>query len=801
MKCVFIKRVTKVLFPVLAFALASMHAAGQTTVQPAGGVALYRELLNPVLDPKDVYTIREVSILREDLHISISDGTIALMRDVNGHATGAVFDGDGEVLLVPPNRAERTSLALFTGSAVLEQRFRSAYFRFSDDQLAAELHAGLRGHAEDADEFVSRWQESARLLARGDALPILQAMTSTPETAPRFLHVRFGETAVGIFDVFFNTNASEQINVAQASVINNTAYFDTWTSFPMRSVRQAAGEEDPATHASLDMSDYRLHVRIEPPTDLAAETEFTLIPRQSGQRTVVLELSRYLKLTEVRMNGTPVEFIQNEAIDGSDLSRRGDDLIGVVLPRHLVKDQPVKLSFKYSGPVMFDAGGGLIYVGARGTWYPNVGPEFSNFNITFEYPDDWSIAATGRQVSSTVTNGRRTSRFVTDKPISRAGFNLGKFGAASSSAGNVAIRVYGGKTVEQYLAGAEARAGKKPDPSREAQQIADQASTTVDFLASQLDPFPYSNLEVAQLPGLLSQSWPGLIYLSSLTFLSPDERTAIGVHSAYLDLLLSRLMLSHETAHQWWGDAVDAVSYRDEWIVEALANYCALLMLEKNHPGDMKIALDYYREALLRDTPNGIMAEAGPVTLGARLASSKFPDAYERVLYGRGTWLIHMLRTMVRQAGGEKNDALFFSALKGLLASSPGHKISTLDLQHAFEQILPSTLTYEGKKSLDWFFDSWINGDSIPQFSLDKVHLGPAAGKIKVTGVVMEERAAKDMVTAVPIYAVDANGNSSFLAFVFADDAKTEFTLTAPAGTKQILLDPEETVLRREPQP
>jgi hypothetical protein len=267
-------------------------------------------------------------------------------------------------------------------------------------------------------------------------------------------------------------------------------------------------------------------------------------------------------------------------------------------------------------------------------------------------------------------------------------------------------------------------------------------------------------------------------------------------------MLLSRLMLSHETAHQWWGDAVDWVSYRDEWIVEALANYCALMMLEQRYPGDMKTALNYYRDQLLRETPNGIIADAGPVTLGRRLVSSKFPDAYDRVLYGRGTWLIHMLRTMLRESGekreaGEKNDALFFSALKGLLARSPSHKISTLDLQRAFEQIMPSSLSYDGKKSLDWFFDSWVNGDSIPHFSLSNVRLTPAAGKVKAHGVVTEEHFAKDMVTAVPVYAVDAAGSSRFVAFVFADDAKTEFTLTAPAGTKQIVLDPEETLLRR----
>ena len=152
MKRVFILRVTKVLL--LISVLGCIYASGQTAAPASSAVALYRDLLNPSLDAKDVYQIREVSIMVEDLHISISDGTLAFVHEVNGHITGAVFEGTGEVLLVPPNRAERTSLALFTGSPVMEQRFQSAYFRFSDNIVVQDLRAGLRGHAEDAQEFI-----------------------------------------------------------------------------------------------------------------------------------------------------------------------------------------------------------------------------------------------------------------------------------------------------------------------------------------------------------------------------------------------------------------------------------------------------------------------------------------------------------------------------------------------------------------------------------------------------------------------------------------------------------------------
>ena len=255
-------------------------------------------------------------------------------------------------------------------------------------------------------------------------------------------------------------------------------------------------------------------------------------------------------------------------------------------------------------------------------------------------------------------------------------------------------------------------------------------------------------------------------------------------------------MLTHETAHQWWGDAVDWQSYRDEWMIEALANYSALLMLENEDSEKMKIVLDHYRAELLKDTPNGIVAEAGPVTLGGRLTSSMFPVAYETVLYGRGTWLIHMLRTTLRRASGGKSDALFFKALKGLLAKDHG-KISTRDLQEAFEQVLPPELTYEGRKSLDWFFDSWVNGISIPQFEVEDLHLVPAGKQVKVSGTIKESHAAKDLVTAVPVYGKNAKGDSQFIGFVFVDEPKTEYTLNAPAGSKDIVLDPENTILRR----
>ena len=61
--------------------------------------------------------------------------------------------------------------------------------------------------------------------------------------------------------------------------------------------------------------------------------------------------------------------------------------------------------------------------------------------------------------------------------------------------------------------------------------------------------------------------------------------------------------------------------------------------------------MEAYRENLLEKNKEGSpLADAGPVTFGTRLTCSHFPAGYEAISYGRGTWLFHMLRYMLRDA-------------------------------------------------------------------------------------------------------------------------------------------------------
>ena len=102
--------------------------SGTTSPQLNSAESLYLQLRTVALDKSRVYRLRDVSIDRAAIHITLNSGTIAFTEDVAGRVTGAFFEGEGEILLSPPNQYERASMALFTGEAILEERFVTAIF-------------------------------------------------------------------------------------------------------------------------------------------------------------------------------------------------------------------------------------------------------------------------------------------------------------------------------------------------------------------------------------------------------------------------------------------------------------------------------------------------------------------------------------------------------------------------------------------------------------------------------------------------------------------------------------------------
>jgi hypothetical protein len=305
------------------------------------------------------------------------------------------------------------------------------------------------------------------------------------------------------------------------------------------------------------------------------------------------------------------------------------------------------------------------------------------------------------------------------------------------------------------------------------------------------------------MPGRESQGWPGLIFLSSYAFLDQEERARLHMNDA--GALVAQQVPAHEAAHQWWGDLITWATYRDQWFSEGLANYCSLMMLQEKNPAGFHLIMEKYREDLADKNQDGNSPkDAGPVTLGSRLLSSHFPEGYEAISYGRGTWLFHMLRSMLQEGAenvGQKDrsrgteEEPFVRSLRKVRERYAGKTISTRELLSVFAEDLPPSLRYEGKASLDWFLEGWVNGTSLPRLELQGVKFTAKANTTAVSGVILQKDAPEDLVTFVPVYAVVSGKAPVLVGRVFADGPETSFHLSAPAGTHKLLLDPNGTVL------
>jgi len=833
----------------VAFVSPEASHAVENSPEEKPAEALYLQLGAVGLDVTQVYQVRGASFTRPGVQISLDDGMIGFTRDVMGRITGAFFEGEGEVLLTPPNEVERKTMSFFTGMAILEERFATAYFRFNDDSFA-ELRPDLRA-TENKKEFVDRWESTVQNLSGGDAMRLLVTFSrmlpgnggrdsqeksldpQQPETATdRFLHARLQGTKLGVFDVYFDSTATEQIQAGQVKAAENgETFYNVWTSFaPLQGglshrdvggMTQAPGE---SLHTrAIQVRRYSITTDVLPPKQIHAHAHMQCEVRNGVSRALLFELSRFLQIESVTLDKQPVEFIHNPAIEGTQLSRRGNDVVAVILPGPARAGQKFDIDFVYGGEVLAEAGSGLLYVGARGTWYPNRGMEMADYDLEFRYPQGWTLVATGKPApvspeQMAKSGGQGTSHWTSERPIPLAGFNLGKYREVTTRAGTVEVETYATAGVERNFPSGpiqvipslpsdpsarppEVIIPTRPSPVRNEVRVGEQAARAIQYYAERFGPYPYSHLALTQMPGRESQGWPGLIFLSSYAFLDQHQREEL--HYQPFRVLLQESLPAHETAHQWWGDLIPWTSYRDQWYSEGLANYCALMMLQEKNPAGFREVMETYKRDLVEKNKSGLSPmDAGPVTLGTRLLSSGSPEGYEAISYGRGTWLFHMLRMMLKDAAAQQGvrsagsaDEPFVKALRKMRDRYEGKSISTRELLDVFAEQLPPALRYEGKNSLDWFLEGWVNGTSLPKLEVKAVRFTAKGTGTLVSGTLLQRDAPKDLVTSVPIYGVAAGKQPVLLGRVFADGEESTFHLPAPAGTHKIVLDPNGTIL------
>ena len=326
-----------------------------------------------------------------------------------------------------------------------------------------------------------------------------------------------------------------------------------------------------------------------------------------------------------------------------------------------------------------------------------------------------------------------------------------------------------------------------PNPLERLQTLAGEVASAMEFMASRFGPPALPHLTVSPIPGTFGQGFPGLLYLSTLVYLKAIPDAHAGNAAASAELYFQDVLQAHEMAPQWWGNRVTPATYRDNWLMEALANYSALLYLEKRRgTHSLEIMLANYRDSLLAKNEAGQTVDsAGPIVLGTRLESSQEPRAWRTITYSKGSWIMQMLR-------GRLGDDRFLALLAEISKRYDHKDISTEQFRLLAAEFLPAK---SDDPKLESFFEQWVYGTGIPTMKLSWTVKG-AAPDLRLRGTVTQSGVDKDFTATVPVEITIARGRT-ITHWVRSADVPVTFTVALQAAPLKVSLDPHFALLRK----
>ncbi len=398
--------------------------------------------------------------------------------------------------------------------------------------------------------------------------------------------------------------------------------------------------------------------------------------------TLVLDLLD-LSVNAVSVDGRAVKF------------ERTPETVLIPLPTKRGANPVYQVSVDYGGAVRdglivrTDSAGRWTYFGDNWPnrarhWIPSIDHPSDKATVTWRVtaPSERTVVANGSLVSTRPARGSaggertetvwKESRRIPVYLMVVAAAPLARYDLGDTDCGLAEQQ----RCVPQFVYTAPEQRGILPGPFARAGEI-------VQLFSRLVGPFPYEKLAHLQ---------------SSTRFGGMENASEIFYSDgAFRRNTMNEGLIAHETAHQWFGDAVTEREWSHVWLSEGFATYFAALWTRAAH-GDTA----FHREmARVRTT---VLADTISVT--RRPVIDTIETDYLRLLnrnsYEKGGFVLHMLREQV----GER---AFFDGLRAYYLKHRHNTAVTDDLRAEIE------LT--SKQKLGWFFDQWLRRPGYPEVS------------------------------------------------------------------------------------
>lgn len=468
---------------------------------------------------------------------------------------------------------------------------------------------------------------------------------------------------------------------------------------------------DQAQHPDVPL--YRIAARLDPASKTIQGRETVVLTNTEGVPLNEIYFRLYvnapqydegeMKVAGVTVNGQPAS--TGLEMDSTSLK--------VGLPQPLAPGKQTTISMRFTAQVPSSGGVHGIFNEDDGTfalynWHPELAVyedgkwqlnpvteqgdstniDTANYAVTLTAPTSYKVAGGGIQTDSPAAGGLTVHRMCSTLARNMVLVASDKFEEATRKVGDVAVNSY-------YLA----------DDKEGGQTALDAAAKSLDLYSKQFAPYPYPEMDVAEIKlgtGASGMESAGLIMLGR-NYYDPAQAKPFGQMGSMLEgadkVDILAFITAHETAHQWWFGVVGNDSYRDPWVDEALTNWSAIYYTDEVDGSQAgKLARD-----LFAGLPYRMTLGKGDIRLDQPV--DKYSELeYEGIVYGKGPIMYDVLR---KQLG----DQPFFSWLHSYYNE---HKFGRVN-KNAWKKTLAATT---GEQVASDFAGKWLEGHSISEADL-----------------------------------------------------------------------------------
>ena len=671
---------------------------------------LYRLSINP----DKQYRIVNLALIAEDFEMRVPNG-VAFVAETDAGVTGIVILGRGEMVFSPTPAAEKGQVRIYSGGDVLSSRFEWVYLRAHPAEFDRRL---------DVSTFYAR-DVDARDLRRAEAV--------FQENMPRSFGIDLADLSRERWSVIpkfgdlvaeMDADRAHLTYMKSANEAEDIRFIDrtrsrTISIYPSKEKLATRGpffnEDD---QVDFDIVNYDIDASFDPRREwIEGKATLMVTARRDPISSLVLTLAEPLTVRSV-----------TSARHGYLMALRvsGQDDIIINLPQPLQRDELLDLEFVYGGrlPAIppereaievkgarheqandffnLQALPSYIYTGRSG-WYPQGDvTDYATATLRLRVPTGYSTVASGLlddgYPQALPLDGRISwmeYRFSATQPVRYLGWATSRFVHVDSTS----FAIPPVDADDAPLSGASYTFGEITVESsgmlqRKGRELFEETQRVMKFYGSVLSDIPYPSFTVA----VVEREQPGghsPPYFAALSHPPPSTPISWRTDPAYFDSF-PEFFLAHETAHQWWGQAVGWKNYHEQWISEGFAQYFAAMYAEhiKKDGVFRQVIAQMARWTIDR-------SDQGPVYLGYRLGHIRNDGRVFRALvYNKGALTLHMLRKLI-------GDDAFFRGLRRFYTTWRFKKAGTEDVKAAFEA--------EANRDLDLYFDRWIYGSSLPR--------------------------------------------------------------------------------------